>query len=522
MIPSAAVTEYLERPLETHLWVKGLTQEQLDAALSKLDPPPELTPGLRLHQKACILLGIAYPQFCYWLEMGTGKTLISLELLKYWFKCGIVKRAIVFVTSDKAFDTWERQIRRFNINFPFTALEGSSTNKWQQLEEFGDGIVLLPYPGAVAMCSKRVKKSKKSKKVNLALDPKLVAKLGQWAGALVIDESTKCGNHRSLTFQLLAKLKKHAYARYALAGRPFGRDPTMLWPQYKLVDDGETLGETLGMFRAAFFDEKDKYFGGPYSKEFVFRKEMKPKLSKMMRHRSITYAADECIDLPRVVATEELLKLPDETRAYYRRLIEEMVAAKGNWREVKNVFLRMRQLSSGFIGLVDDETGEKAQVVFDQNPKLDRLIELLGELPEGHKAVVFYAFTHSGRSIVERLGKEKEKCIWLWSGTKNPRKELGRFFDDPNTTIAIVNNQLASMSLDGLQEVANYDFFYESPVGTIDRAQAEHRLVRDGQKRTVFRYDLLIKDTVDVKIRRYHSEGEDIFKALMRNAQELL
>lgn len=451
---------------------------------------------------------------------NTGKTLLSLELLRYWFQCGVVKRAIVFVTTDKAFDTWERQFRRFNVNIPTVALEGPSERKWAQLEEFGEGVVLVSYPGAVAMCSKRTKG--RGKKLKLSLDPKLVSKFGRFAEALVLDESTKCGSHQSLTYQLVNRLKKRAAFRYALAGRPFGRDPTMLWPQYNLVDDGETLGETLGIYRAVFFREKESYWGGPYAKEYKFKKELKPTLSRVMRHRSITYSASECIDLPKVVHTEELLRIPDETKAYYQRLVQELIAAKGSWRETKNIFLRMRQLSSGFIGLVDDETGDKAQVVFDQNPKLERLLELLEELPEGRKACVFYSFTRTGRAVVEQLTALKQKPVWLWSGTKDGRREIQRFQKDPSVTVAVVNSQLAAMSIDGLQEVANYMFFVESPVSVIDRAQAEARLVREGQKRTVFCYDLLVKGTADQRIREYHAAGEDLFKDLMRRPEELL
>lgn len=520
MIPASAVKEYLDRELDTHLWVKRLSARQLDEALSRLDPKPRLNPGLRLHQKACFLLGVAFPKFCFWLDMGTGKTVLALELIRYWMDAGIASRALVFVTSDKAFPTWENQIERFKIGVPVVALEGSSERKWRQLEEFDRGIVLLPYPGALAMTSTRVKKGRKGK---MQLDTKLVARLRKWADVLVLDESTKVGNHQSLTYKLVNALRKKSVARYALAGRPFGRDPTMLWPQYNLIDDGETLGETLGMFRAAFFKEKESYWSkSKYARDYKFDKAMRPKLSSVMQHRSIAYSADECIDLPRVNAVSEMLTLPDETRAYYSRLVQELIESKGNFREVKNVFLRMRQLSSGFIGLKDDETGEKAEIVFDENPKLERLLELLEEVPEGRKAVVFYAFTLSGRTIVERLRELKRKPIWLWSGTKSSRKELEAFCNDPARDVAVVNNQLAAMSLDGLQRVANYDFFYESPVSIIDREQAERRLVRDGQERPVFRYDLLVRKTVDEKIRAFHKEGGDLMRALMRDPEKLL
>lgn len=479
---------------------------------------PRLSPKLRIHQRICFLLGVSFPKFCFWLDMGTGKTLLALELLRYWHQAGLLKRAIVFVTSDKAFNTWEKQLLGFKIDLPFVSLEGSSADKWEQLESLDEGLVFLPYPGALAMVSQRVKVKGK---IKMRLDPKLVKRLSAWADGLVLDESTKVGNHQSLTYKLIAQLKKRAEIRYALAGRPFGRDPTMLWPQYNLIDDGETLGETLGIFRAAFFNEKDSRYGR-YVKDYTFKKTMEPVLSKMMRHRSITYGAEECIELPKVVPDPQYLTLPEETKAYYRRLVEQMIAAKGNWREVKNVFLRMRQLSSGFIGMKDDETGEKAEIVFDQNPKLERLLELVDELPESRKAVVFYAFTLSGRTIVDRLKDMGLNPIWLWSGTKDSRKELNRFANDPKSTVAVVNNQLAAMSLDGLQHVANYDMFYESPVSSIDREQAERRLVRDGQKRTVFRYDLLVRKTVDEKIRFFHQEGADIFQALMRDPKAFL
>ncbi len=85
----------------------------------------------------------------------------------------------------------------------------------------------------------------------------------------------------------------------------------------------------------------------------------------------------------------------------------------------------------------------------------------------------------------------------------------------------MVNNQVGAFSLDGLQ-VANYQFFYESPVGVIDREQAERRLVRQGQVHQVFRYDLIVKGSADAKILRFHREGESLLKSLLRNPSKVL
>jgi len=519
MIPEAAVKAYLKRSLDDHLWVKELSAEQLDVEIASLVPRPNLNPKLRVHQRACFLIGVARPQFCYWLDMGVGKTILSLELLRYWFQCGVIKRALIFVTSDKAFDTWEKQLKRFEIDLPLVALAGSSEQKWKQLEEAEDGLVLVPYPGALAMVCDRVQSKGKQK---FKLNRKKLEKLSQWGNAIVLDESTRVGSHNSASFKMVEWLRDRAKVRYALAGRPFGRDPTMLWAQHYLIDGGETLGETLGLFRAAFFTEKPSFWGGPYSKEYTFKDKLKPQLAQMIRHRSITYAAAECIDMPKVVPIREVVAFSGEAQQYYERVVKQVIAARGNLREMKNAFLRMRQISSGFVGFkTDDENSERVEIEFQENPKLERLLELVEEVPEGSGACVFYAYTHSGRRIVKELKALGHKPIWLWSGTKDSKAELARFAKSERP-IAVLQNQIGSMSIDGLQHHANYCFFYESAVGVIDREQAERRLVRDGQEKTVFLYDLICEGTVDEKVLDFHLDGEDLMKALLRNPEKVL
>jgi SNF2 family DNA or RNA helicase len=236
----------------------------------------------------------------------------------------------------------------------------------------------------------------------------------------------------------------------------------------------------------------------------------------------MTYTADECIDVPKFRRIPETIALTPEIKAYYNELVEEAIAARGNKRVMENAFLRMRQLSSGFIGLKDDETGEKAEVEFNPNPKLERLLDILDVLPEERKALVFYQYTVSGRRIATEIKKEfKTKPIWLWSGTKNPREEMQRFIEEPDCRYAVVNNQVGAYSLDGLQ-VANYEFFFESPLSVIDRSQAEKRIVRQGQLHKCFLYDLIVEGTVDERILEFHQEGRDLFKALLSDPARVL
>lgn len=526
MISKSVIRRFLNAKRDDHRWIKKLGHKGLDRLLSELRPVPRPHKKLGLHQKAGLYLGIKYKSFAFWYDMGVGKTLLSLELLQYFWENNMLRRALVFVISDKAFSTWERQLRQYKINVPYCVLDGSSEEKWRTLDHFHEGIIFLHYPGTVAMVTSRppkgAKKKKKKSGPKKVLDPDKMDKLLRMVDAAVYDESTKAANTGSLTYKICNAASRQAEHRYALAGMPFGRDPMPLWAQMNLVDRGETLGETLGLFRSAFFNESENYWGGPYSKVYKFKKAMSDELSRVIQHNSLTYTADECIDLPPIRRIVEEVKLSPTVRQYYQEVVDEIISAKGSMKAVKNAFHRMRQLSSGFLGLKDDETGERAEIVFDENPKMDKLLDLLEGLREDRKALIFYQYTVSGRRLQETIRKELDRdAIWLWSGTKNSKRDIDAFMNDPDVPYAVVNNQVGAYSLDGLQ-VANYEFFYETPVGVIDRSQAERRIWRQGQLRKSFIYDLIVLDTLDERILEFHQAGKDLFRSLLTNPTKVL
>jgi len=477
---------------------------------------------LRTHQLVCFLLGVTYPEFAFWVDMGGGKTLVALELLNYWMEVGQIKRAVIVLKSDKAILTWEKQIRLWGITRPWVTLEGSSEDKWRALGEHDGGFVLVARPGLRAMLSRPVGANGK---VKYRMDPQLVHKFMNGIGGMVLDESTDDANYRSLNHQLAVQMRRGAGICYALAGRPMGRDPTLLWAQFYILDEGATLGSTLGLFRQTFFTSVPNRFAkgrmAKYARDYHFKKRMMPDLNRMIQNRSIAYSSDECGGLPKSVAMVEEVSFPEQASVYYQRAVEAVIAAKGNLREMKNLFVRMRQMSSGFVGFQDDDTGEKVQVQFDENPKLDLLLELIEQVPEDAKAVVFYEFTYSGRQIAKELTDMGLDHIWLWSGTKDSKGDLQRFEKDPDVRVAVINHRVGAYSLDGLQ-VANYTFFYETPVSSIDREQAERRVIRDGQKHTVFQYDLIVSESMDAKVLAYHKEGANLVAALLRDPRKVL
>jgi SNF2 family DNA or RNA helicase len=521
-ILKTAVDAYANEVKDDWRWMKDLTHADMDGVLDTLRPRPRSLKHLKLHQKVGFYLGAKFNGFSYWYDMGTGKTLIMLELIKYLYQRGELRRALVFTLSDTAFSTWERQISRFKIGLPVVALEGSSEQKWETLNRFEDGIVLVAYPGAIAMCSRTVRKRGK-KQNEFVLQKDLMKRLANRVDMLVMDESTRVGNRQSLSHKLCRYLSRQAHSRYALAGRPFGRDPTLLWGQQKIVDSGESFGRTLGLFRKAFFSEVQNEWGGKFSKTYTYQKSKSDLLSRMMQHRSLTYEDHECGDLPKFNPMIAYVSMSADGGQYYQQAVEAFSKTKGSFTETLNLFLRMRQITSGFIGYKDDETGERAKLAFNRNPKLEKLVELLDGVREDRKCVIFYEYTWSGQKILAEIFKlHKGNATWLWSGAKDRREQLNRFLHTPKYRFCVLQNKLGAFSLDGLQEVANYVFIYESPVSVIERKQLEKRVNRPGQKRIVHQYDLIVPNSVDERILELHKEGVDLMTAIRKNPGLLL
>lgn len=517
MIHPKAVKAFLKSERDNHVWMKGLSNKKLDRALEDLGFIPMSPKPLRKHQKVSILLGLAYPHFAFWLDMGTGKSRVLLELLQHFWNKGRLHRAMITATSDDSIRGWEKQIKKWRFKVPYIAIGNSSTAaKWTSIAELGAGLIITTYPGYNWLFASKQKVKKRGTKklvVKMKPDKKKIKAFSENLDAAIWDESPHVGNHQSVGWKISTRLSKHCRFRYALAGLPFGKDPTLVWAQQFLVDRGESLGPTLGLFRQVFFTEKQGYFT---RFEYKYRTEMEDTLREMMGHRSITYASDECLDLPKVTSIVLDVKLPMDAQAYFDQAVKSLRQARGDLQKIQNTFLRMRQMSSGFLGYKDDETGERASLVFAENPKLDLLMSKIEDMPENCKFVIFHEFTHSGRTIMEAMKARGIKAGWLWSGSKNTRKMLDSFDDDdPSKMKGLVCQwRKASESLEFQR--ANYLHYYESPVGVIARKQSEKRPFRDGQTRKGFMYDY-VATPADRRIIQFHKTGDDLWKAMRRD-----
>jgi SNF2 family DNA or RNA helicase len=509
MLLKSAIAKFEQRRREDVRALKQLTEAELEDAVSELPHQPPIWRKLRRDQRVCLLLGARRKRFAFFCDTGFGKTMLSLALIRYFQRAELNTRVLVLVPRLGNKSEWSRLIRKHAPRLTCCILAGSSKTKWRQLEDTPADVVLETYAGFTRMVC-RVVATPRRKTHRLAPQPELVARVGRLIDGLILDESHHVSNHAALPYRICRELNGHVNTLFELTGTPFGRDPSLLWSQLHLIDGGYTLGETLGLYRATFFNTRINFWGG-YEHTFLRRKQ--PMLNRFLAHSSIRFEVDE-MDLPNCVQQQRVVNLPAEAASYYQAARASMLAKGTSYRELKNAFVRMRQISSGFVGFIDDDNGERASFEFPDNPKLDALLTLLEGINPEHKVIVFHDFQWSGERIARELQALKIGHLHLYGRTgKDVDAVLKAFDHDPKKRVLLLSNQLAI----GLNlQAAKYGVYYESPVPVIIRTQATARFVRPGSThKRVFLIDLVVRKTVDEAILRFHAEGKDLMKAIL-------
>lgn len=514
VIAPAAVKAFLDRDLADLSWVKECDKNDLLHELLELHKGAN---GFSfhtqpfLHQLACTLLGTIFRWFLFLLDMGAGKTKIILDILYFLILNGKVERALILVPSPVNTEGWVDQIKEHRPELKYVRLIGSQLARAELIGSKAD-IFLLNYDGLQVFMTDLVKGGRQ-------IDRKMARDFASLFDFVVFDESHLVGNKISLRFRMCSILSKACEYRYALTGTPFGRNPEKLWAQFFLVDHGETLGTTLGMFRAAFFTAKENYFGGI---DYKFNPAMEPQLHRVLQNRSIRYKDTEFSDVPKIRYIPHRLTFGMDAEKYYGKVLEELRQSR-NVREMENSFLRMRQICSGFLS-VRGEDEERIQVRFITNPKLQDLESVVDGLPEEEKLIIYHEFILGGDMICEMLSTKKLKWVRAGKKVKDQVGNMRKFLDNPAYRFYVINNKSGAASGTNPQKVCRNIYYYDSPSSPILRKQGERRITGGLRtaKHIVNIYDAIIVGGADELVRSFLKQGRDLFDALIEGKKEVL
>lgn len=525
LISPKVISEFLHRPRDSWQHLKELPRKKLESLVYPQFDDFHTEPWT--HQLVCQLLGMAFPQFEWLLDMGLGKSGLILNLIVYHMLNSGLTSTLILAPSAVNVETWSEQIATHQPDLRAIKLLGTQEERFNILEEPAD-VYLMNYAGLAVYMAELEERKKKEKGKTVTVNKmtpnrRLVENFLNRFNGVVLDEEHLLGSRDSLVYRLCRRLSNHCPFRYGMTGTPFGSDPTQLWSQSYLIDHGETLGKTLAIFRQAFFTHKVNHWGGV---DWTFDQSKKARLHEILQHRSIRYEDHECQDLPQMSPPEHrVVTLSEEQKLYYLRATQRIKETHGDWESLKSMFIRTRQITAGFVGFKNEED-ERLEIQFAQNPKIEALKELLECVPVGSKVVIYHEFLWSGRLICKALDEMKIGYVQLSGlvkGAKNKIENFHRFTKDPKVQILVANTVSGGTGVDGLQMVSRFVVFYELPVDPKSFKQAVKRVHRPGQQNRVYVYILEAAKTVDVKVWGYLEAGKNLFDAVISGrTQELL
>lgn len=404
--------------------------------------------------------------------MGFGKTITTLSALQH-----LPKPALIIAPLRVALSVWQQEAERWGLPFVFSKILGSAKEREEAINTPADVYI-----------------------INRDNIQWLVGNYKWKYKTLIIDESSSFKHRTSQRFKAIRSVLPRIERTILLTGTPAANGLMDLWAQLYLLDQGSRLGKRITEYRERYFYPAET--NGHIVYKWQAKDSALERISTLIS--DICYTTDITCDLPRVDNIIHVDMSPKET-AQYKKLKKDMVlptpyitaftkSALGN---------KLLQLANG---MVYDEH-KTAHHIHDH--KIEALEEVIEEA-NGEPVLVLYAFLFDKDRILHKFKDARvlssEQDIEDWNKGKIP--------------MAVAHPASVGHGLN-LQEGGNILCWFGLTFDLEKFQQAEARLIRTGQKRTVFVHYIITRNTEDERIlpvlRDKSATQENLFLKMLDN-----
>lgn len=419
------------------------------------------------YQRYCIQRMIGEPVLGLFLDMGLGKTVITLTAvndLRYNRFC--VSKVLVIAPKKVAEDTWSREARKWDH---LRLLRIISVLGCQQKR-----IRALNTPGDVYVLSRD--------NVQWLVD----YYRNDWPfDMVVIDELSSFKSNRAKRFKKLNMVRSHISRIVGLTGTPAPNGLIDLWAQIYLLDQGLRLGKTITRYREKYFTPSQR------NRDTIFAYEPLPGADELIRSQiqdiCISLSAKDYLKLPERIENVRYIKLDPKARAAYKEMekkllleVDEDTIAAASAAVLSNKLLQICN------GAVYNEDGQAIEI---HDNKLEAFREVV-EASQGRAILVFYNFQHDRERILRSLEKTRLRVGELKSA------EMMERWNNGEVDILLAHPASAAYGLN-LQAGGNIIVWFGLNWSLELYQQANARLHRQGQKENVIIHLLVVEDSRD-------------------------
>lgn len=429
------------------------------------------------------------PRIGLFFDMGLGKTVITLtainELINEEFE---ISKVLVIAPLKVAEDTWSKECL-----------------KWDHLR----GLKISKVLGTPAQRRKGLAIDADIYITNRENVKWLVDELsgigdGWFFDMVVIDELSSFKSPKAQRFKALKKQITKSSRVIGLTGTPAPNGLMDLWAQVYLLDSGERLGKTVTGYRERYFNP------GQRNATTIFNYTPKPEAEKAI----LTAIDDICVSMK----AEDWLDMPERIDN-----IREIVLSKKQMEQYENferdcylAFLDGEITAASRAALTNKLLQFAGGAMYSEDGKYytfhDEKLEALEEIVEaaqGNPVLCFYNYRHELERIQKRFKNavklDKQEDIDAWNAGK--------------IDLLVTHPASAGYGLN-LQAGGHIIVWYGLTWSLELYQQANARLHRQGQTKSVIIHHLISKDTADERVLSALQGKEDVQESLI-NALKL-
>jgi SNF2 family DNA or RNA helicase len=305
---------------------------------------------------------------------------------------------------------------------------------------------------------------------------------------VILDESQVIKNPSSNIAKAVRELKSRH--KLVLTGTPLENTTMDLWSQMSFINPG-ILG-TQSYFRQEFQVPIEKR--GDEFKSKKLNAIIKPFVLRRHKSQVATELPEKVEHIQYSVMTSEQEKRYDEVKSYYRGKILDLIDKEGLGNSrfmILEGLTKLRQLANHPKMIEPSYKG-------DSGKQEDITHMLENAMAEGHKVLVFSQFVKHLDIVRQYLKANKIDYTYLDGGSTDRKEQVERFNKDPNVKAFLISIKAGGLGLN-LTE-ADYVFILDPWWNPAVEAQAIDRAHRIGQKKKVFTYKFITRNSVEEKI----------------------
>jgi SNF2 family DNA or RNA helicase len=473
---------------------------------------------LHEYQKECVLHQLYHNESMLWLQMGLGKTPITLTTIVDRMRAGQVQKTLIFGPLRVIQAVWEREARKWEHtrHLKFSVMHGTKEQRLRALFAKAD-VYLINYE-AMNWLAETLDHYYLSQGKPLPFQMVVYDEISKLKNSTSLrmaggnrDRKDKHGTVHKIKVTGWRKIIPHIPIRTGLTGTPASNGYLDLHGQYLAIDNGQRLGKFITHFKDDFF--ASDYMGWTHTPTELGKQAIEERISDITKKMD----AKDYLDMPAVQVTNMLVDMPPKARKGYQDVERDMFTQLESGREVE-VFSRS-SVSNKCLQFCNGSPYYPESTEYEalHDAKLDALESILEEAG-GQPVLCSYTFKADAERILKRFKSYKPVNL-----TAVASKDTEKVINDWNSgKLKLLIGHPASMGhgIDGLQEAGNIIVWFGLNWSLELYEQMNGRIDRQGQKRPVSIIRILCRDTIDLAvvdaIERKTDDQEGLKAALQR------